>query len=528
MKNRLEIGFTSKLVPVKPVNEQFTLCKCYVMALGKNQNKSNISKESADDAMPSIFNIPVVGHLYVDEDNICRMGGHDLELIKDDNGKFKFRVLTVPFGVVPSDNNIRYEEVFENGELKTYLAADILLWTGRYPELLDAKYDDDIWFAQSMEIIPSQTSKEDGYLNIEKFQYSALCLLGKSDDPSKNVAPCFKSARVEPYEFSDTEAWSKLYEEFKFELAKCYSKESFGEGGDGTLDNEVQVQAEIFEENPVDGEPIAEPAEVEEVKTEGENPSEEPVAENVQTEEFNAEEPQQDSKPVEPVADNAEPAVEPSAESKEFTEEQPVKFSVELTAEEKMKALSEKLMELDVWSEDYYAYHVLVDHDSQYAYVWYHYAGVSVGDETGYARFGYAINDNEISIDADSFTKVRRVWMSAEDEEKLSQHNALFEELKAYKEKRIEEDRQKEFAGIISEFSDLGEVEEYKELVKNAMNFESAEALSEKLYAIRGKNMKKPAKKPLDQIRIPVGFTGESKEVSDVDQFMNKYLHHKK
>ena len=41
MDKVLGIKFSSKIIPVKPVNEQFTLCKCYVMAIGKNQNKSN-------------------------------------------------------------------------------------------------------------------------------------------------------------------------------------------------------------------------------------------------------------------------------------------------------------------------------------------------------------------------------------------------------------------------------------------------------------------------------------------------------
>lgn len=41
-----------KIKPVKPINEQFTLCKCFVMAIGKNVNKTIISKESVDDALP--------------------------------------------------------------------------------------------------------------------------------------------------------------------------------------------------------------------------------------------------------------------------------------------------------------------------------------------------------------------------------------------------------------------------------------------------------------------------------------------
>ena len=92
MDKVLGIKFSSKIIPVKPVNEQFTLCKCYVMAIGKNQNKSNILKEAVDDAMPSLFNIPVVGHLYVDDKGEYRMGGHDVTLKQNENGKYEIEL----------------------------------------------------------------------------------------------------------------------------------------------------------------------------------------------------------------------------------------------------------------------------------------------------------------------------------------------------------------------------------------------------------------------------------------------------
>ena len=66
-KELIAITFKAKIKPVKPINEQFTLCKCFVMAIGKNVNKTIISKESVDDALPTLFNIPVVGHLYIDK-----------------------------------------------------------------------------------------------------------------------------------------------------------------------------------------------------------------------------------------------------------------------------------------------------------------------------------------------------------------------------------------------------------------------------------------------------------------------------
>ena len=173
----IKISFNGKIKPVKPINEQLTLCKCYVMAIGENDNRTIISKESVDDALPTLFNVPVVGHLYADEDGVIRMGGHDITLEKDADGKYIFKSITVPYGTVPQQDNVHYEEVEEGRAKKTYLVADTILWTGRYPELLDAVYSEDIYFAQSMEIIPSETEKTDAGLNIKKFQFSALCLL---------------------------------------------------------------------------------------------------------------------------------------------------------------------------------------------------------------------------------------------------------------------------------------------------------------------------------------------------------------
>ena len=92
----VSVEFAAKIKPIKPINEQFTLCKVYVLALGKNRNGSVITKEAADDALPTIFNIPIVGHLYADSDGELHMGGHDITLEKDVNGEYKFVQLTVP------------------------------------------------------------------------------------------------------------------------------------------------------------------------------------------------------------------------------------------------------------------------------------------------------------------------------------------------------------------------------------------------------------------------------------------------
>ena len=330
MHERLTIGFTSKLVPVKPINEQMTLCKCYVMSIGKNRNKSNITKEAAEAALPTLFNIPVVGHLYVDDDNVCRMGGHDMALERDSEGKYKFRMLTVPYGTVPQQDNVHYEEVTEsNGEVRQYQVADIILWTGRYPELLEAKYSDGIYFAQSMEIVPMKTSKSDGYTNIEKFQYSALCLLGKSDEASKNVEPCFESARVEPYEFSVTEEWIKLFGEFKAELTK-----SFGACAMEVKKklNDEKIKSILSEFGLSDG--VKLPFELKPEMSEEDLRRE--LSAHYSSNQNSSE----------------------KSETDDENDKVPVRFAVELTYEEKRKKINEALNVLCKWDEQEYRYYL--------------------------------------------------------------------------------------------------------------------------------------------------------------------------
>ena len=86
----------------------------------------------------------------------------------------------------------------------------------------------------------------------------------------------------------------------------------------------------------------------------------------------------------------------------------------------------------------------------------------------------------------------------------------------------------KEYAAAISEFSDIAELDEYKELVKNAMTYSSKEDLQKELYAIRGKNFKLPSnKKPLTERKFSIEFSKDKEKTNDQQEraeFMKLYL----
>lgn len=226
------LGFTSKLSDFEIVNQEFIRCKCYMLATGDNVNGSDITLEAVQKAMArgEFYNKPVIAHLYQDpeDNNKWRVGGHDSKWVIT-NTSFDIVNECIPFGCIPESANLQLEEVLEaDGEtVNTYLTCQIILWTGRY-NIMDAAYSDDIYFNQSCELsINEYHYKDNDVLSIDDFTFSALCLLNKSSDNSKNVRPCFPSCRVEKMKAFSINT-DKFKHNFELMLKKLKQYESDG------------------------------------------------------------------------------------------------------------------------------------------------------------------------------------------------------------------------------------------------------------------------------------------------------------
>ncbi len=533
MYENVSVGFSAKFVPVKPINDEMTLCKCYVMALGKNTNRSNISKDASDDALPTLFNIPVVGHIYVDEDGVQHMGGHATKIVKGDNGKYAFKSLTVPYGTVPYQENVHYEEVNENGVAKTYLVADVILWTGRYPELISTSYSDEVFFNQSMEIKPLKTeAMKDGYTNILKYSYKALCLLGKSDDAEFNVNPCFPSARVESYDFSLEEKWDELFEEFKMKLGECYSQMSSFEKGGKTAMSKERLD-EILKEFKIET--------VEELSFEiTKDMTEEVLIEKIKENLYSQNGSENSEEPTDAVANKDEETNEFSEASNAAEEtvsgengENPSNDeevnnvndnSVEefaMLANKKHNALTDAVRGFNVCEPNHKTRYYVTDYDDQYVYCGYDF-DCNGAYKYGHCRFKYEEKDLEVTVDKSSYEEVEVMWLTKEEALELDKVRHEHAELVEFKEKQIEENKRREYSAVITEFSDLEDVAEYKTVVTEMLSFENAEELKEKLYAIRGKTGRLKNKKSVEEVKIPINFSKDGEE-SDEMKFMRKY-----
>ena len=256
-KKHTSLKFKAKVTPIEKINNEFTLCKCYVQGVGKNRNFSYMSKENIQRCLPTLSYAPVVGHLIdkLDEDGNPTgekyMGGHDYYIDDDWN----LKSACVPYGVVKADS-FDFETVKEyEDEIETeYLTAEVVLWTGRYPELMEAIYSDDFYFNQSMEINVSEFrpyEEDSNYTELTDFTYSALCLLGKADDKTspEHTEPCFVESKVIPVQYSlEKEEFSKVMGELKNELAFYFNKDNTDGKEDEVVENEKEEVIETVEE----------------------------------------------------------------------------------------------------------------------------------------------------------------------------------------------------------------------------------------------------------------------------------------
>jgi len=263
---RLEYD-VQRIDALKKLNDEFLLVKIYAMAPGKNRNFTYISKEDTINAIPSAYYCPVVGHVrtYTDEDGVehLYMGSHDFDITDG----WEIKDSTRPYGVIVEGSE-NWEVVDEHGVDVEYLTFNAILWVGRYPELSEAAYSDEILFNQSMEININNyrpLEEDSNYWEVLGFTFSAFCLLGKADENSTNghtdkdiehTEPAFISARVEPYEFGLDE-FKKEFSLLKDKISKFVTINET-EGGEPMADEtkNVDTAGTDFEEDSAEHEVV--------------------------------------------------------------------------------------------------------------------------------------------------------------------------------------------------------------------------------------------------------------------------------
>lgn len=257
--DKFSVNSSTKFTVLEELNSEFTLVKIKVMATGKNRNMSYFDKDVVETHLNSLNYAPVVAHLFKDENGEYRIGGHDMYIDWED---WSVKSLCVPFGVVKADT-FEWETVNEYGTDVEYLTCEAILWTGRYPELKETIYSENVWFNQSMEIEAKQyrpLEEDSNFMEILDFEFSALCLLYKSDNREENIEPCFMSADVTPINFSADDFAIKM-NEMKQAMSEVFAFENEeGENMDENKEFTAETEPEVVESETSSNE--TEPVEV--------------------------------------------------------------------------------------------------------------------------------------------------------------------------------------------------------------------------------------------------------------------------
>ncbi|HJF39355.1 MAG TPA: hypothetical protein K8V91_00395 [[Clostridium] spiroforme] len=211
-----------QLVPssMRKLNKQFSLVDILLCYHGDNRNRSTISKESIESALPSLYGIPIVGEYIYLDDGSQDFGSHGGKIIISDKG-IKFEDTTKPYGFITKDavENAQWVEITEKDGHTVHEYLELkgcIIWSQRYEEvsrILEENY------GQSMEIETLRGYWNDNdYYEIEEFVFSAACILGSNLDGT-GVEPCFESASIGRHYSFNTDSFkqefSNMLDEYK-------------------------------------------------------------------------------------------------------------------------------------------------------------------------------------------------------------------------------------------------------------------------------------------------------------------------
>lgn len=293
---------------------RFTKVKIWLMHLGLNRNGSIFTKEVVQKAIPSLANTPIMASVGLNTWGVKDFEGHESDIEVSEDGELRFINKTFPFGVIPENNNAKFEtRVGDDMIEREYLTVEGLLWN-KWEDAVDILYGKGGVAGQSMELSDEYKGYFDGEnFEFTEFQFFGACLLG--DD----VLPAMSNSTVE-LKYADS---TKKYIDDKLKVFNTINFES--EQGGKTLAKD-KLENEIVEETKF------EEAEVE-TKADAEA-KEEPIKEAVQ--EQKAED--TDSKEeVQEKAEEQEVVVEedlPAGKDSVTVEEQSVEEVAEIKAKE--------------------------------------------------------------------------------------------------------------------------------------------------------------------------------------------------
>lgn len=156
----------------------------------KNLNQSFISEEVMEEAIPSAYNMPILGYIWEDENGVAKFAGHEFYI--DDDSEIVYE--EIPIGLIPESAGLK---LVESDDDRKYLQGQGIIWRNytKAAEILEREKN----LSVSVELNVKSLSFDgkNKVLNIESFEFEGITILQESRDGSgKEIKPGMQGACI--------------------------------------------------------------------------------------------------------------------------------------------------------------------------------------------------------------------------------------------------------------------------------------------------------------------------------------------
>lgn len=183
---------------------RFTKIKIWLMHLGENINGSSFDKEVVKKAIPSLANTPIMGSINYDYLGELDFEGHESEIEILEDGELKLINKTIPYGVIPENNNAKFEKRLGDDMIeREYLTVEGILWN-KWEDAVELLHGKNGVTGQSMELADDYKGYFDGKVfHFTEFKFYGACLLGDEIRPAMNNSTVEITYSAKTKEFID-------------------------------------------------------------------------------------------------------------------------------------------------------------------------------------------------------------------------------------------------------------------------------------------------------------------------------------
>lgn len=434
-------------------NDKFLKLRLKICHNSKSLHNTKFTKEALTEAEYTISNVPILAHIYENDDGELDIGGHDMKIEEDrfDESKRREIFLEQPVGVIPETNN--YEVVEEDGI--SYVYCDGYIWKGYSNYCVDILQNSDrIKLSMEVDFNNYHYSRSEDCYVITNYKYMGITLLGSDNKPAMQNS----GATIVNYSESGDKIQPLTVEEMCNEISKVFSvAEKETEKGEDTMDAEMKKS--ILDELGV---------------TEDELDFK--ITDEMSEEELRAE--------IQKYLDNKEPKgsenslTEPNINKYYSADARTITFL--MSDEDKREAIYRALDESfddEYWIVKTYENYIIAE-------AWM---------DGKFYKINFTNTDGVVTIDSE-FTEVFGEFVTSEEKSELENlrdnYNTLkseAEDLRQYKTEAESAARTAAVNEVFERFDNkLSESEDYSKLKENNSEY-SAEEIEEKCYAILGR-----------------------------------------